>query len=161
MSSFQSDNILMTINYKLKNWTILKVEVKRLLLTASPTEKTWLSQALIKMESNIQQAKERREKVRMYFISERKWNKFVNDTYRSVLSKWEFFIKMRAAFLLSPSSITWGRMGASKAALISMKNSHFDRILQYIVQVQPNIKRFNATHLKPIIWSKQQCFISS
>ena len=72
MSSFQSDNILMTINYKLKNWTILKVEVKRLLLTASPTEKTWLSQALKKMESNIQQAKERREKVRIYLISERK-----------------------------------------------------------------------------------------
>ena len=51
--------------------------------------------------------------------------------YCSVLSKWEFFIKMRAAFLLSPSSITRGRMGASKAALILMKNSHFDRTLQY------------------------------
>ena len=50
--------------------------------------------------------------------------------YRSVLSKWEFFIKMRAAFLLSLSSITQGRMGASKAALILMKNSHFDRTLQ-------------------------------
>ena len=38
-----------------------------------------------------------------------------------------FFIKMRAAFLFSLSSITRGRMGASKAALILMKNSHFDR----------------------------------
>ena len=53
------------------------------------------------------------------------------DTYRSVLSKWEFFIKLRAAYLLSPSFITQGRMGASKAALILMKNSHFDRTLQY------------------------------
>ena len=51
--------------------------------------------------------------------------------YRSFLSKWEFFIKMRAAFLLSPSSITRGKMGASTAALILMKNSHFDRTLQY------------------------------
>ena len=38
---------------------------------------------------------------------------------------------MRAAFLLSPSSITRGRMGASKAALILRKNSHFDRTLQH------------------------------
>ena len=52
------------------------------------------------------------------------------DNYRSVLSKWEYFIKMRAAYLLSPSFITQGRMGASKAALILMKNSHFDRTLQ-------------------------------
>ena len=51
--------------------------------------------------------------------------------YRSVLSKWEIFIKMRAAFLLSSSSITQGRMGESKAALILMKNSHFDGTLQY------------------------------
>ena len=36
---------------------------------------------------------------------------------------------MRAAFLLSPSSITRGRMGTSKAALILMKNSHLDRTL--------------------------------
>ena len=42
-----------------------------------------------------------------------------------------FFIKMRAAYLLSPSFIIRGRMGASKAALILMKNSHFDRTLQY------------------------------
>ena len=40
---------------------------------------------------------------------------------------------MRAAFLLSPSSITQGRMGASKAALILMENSHFDRTLQYLI----------------------------
>ena len=43
--------------------------------------------------------------------------------YRSFLSKWEFFTKIRAAYLLSPSFITRGRMGASKAALILMKNS--------------------------------------
>ena len=52
--------------------------------------------------------------------------------YRSDLTKWEYFIKMRAAYLLSPSFITRGRMGASKAALILMKNSHFDRTLQYL-----------------------------
>ena len=52
------------------------------------------------------------------------------DKYRIVPSKWEFFIKMRATFLLSPSFITNGRMGASKAALILMKNSYFDRTLQ-------------------------------
>ena len=51
--------------------------------------------------------------------------------YRSVLSKWEFFIKMRAALLLSPSFITQGRMGARKAALILMKQSHFERTPQY------------------------------
>ena len=63
-----------------------------------------------------------------------KINRFVPFDYiplLSVLSKWEFFIKMRAAFLLSPSFITIGRMGASKAALILLKNSHFDRTLQY------------------------------
>ena len=38
---------------------------------------------------------------------------------------------MRAAFLLSPSFITQGRMGARKAALILMKVSHFDRTLRY------------------------------
>ena len=54
-------------------------------------------------------------------------------TYRSVLSKWEFFIKMRAACLLSPSFITQGRMGAREAALILMKNSHFDRTPQYVL----------------------------
>ena len=45
-----------------------------------------------------------------------------------------FFIKMRIfsfAFLLSPPFITRGRMGAMKAVLILMKNSHFDRTLRY------------------------------
>ena len=45
---------------------------------------------------------------------------------------------MRAAYLLSPSIITRGRMGASKAALILMKNSHFDRTLQYAI-AEPEI----------------------
>ena len=53
--------------------------------------------------------------------------------YRSVLSKWEFFIKMSAACLLSSSFITWGRMRARKAALILMKNNHFDRTPQYVL----------------------------
>ena len=39
---------------------------------------------------------------------------------------------MRAAFFLSLSFITQGRMGARKAALILMKQSHFDRTPQYI-----------------------------
>jgi len=40
---------------------------------------------------------------------------------------------MRAAYLLSPSFILRERMGASKAALVLMKNSQFDRTLQYLV----------------------------
>ena len=51
--------------------------------------------------------------------------------YCGVLSKGEFFIKMRASFLLSLSSINHGRMGARKAALIWKKNSPFDRTPQY------------------------------
>ena len=51
--------------------------------------------------------------------------------HRCVLSKWEFFINMRAAFLFSPSFRTLGRMGARKAAHILMKNSHFDRTQRY------------------------------
>ena len=43
---------------------------------------------------------------------------------------------MRAAFLLSPSFINQGRMGASKAALILMKNCHFDRTTQYNSEVK-------------------------
>ena len=51
------------------------------------------------------------------------WNHAKTETtmYRSVLSNWEFFIKMRAACLLSPSFITQGRIGARKAALILIK----------------------------------------
>ena len=52
--------------------------------------------------------------------------------YCGALSNWEFFIKMRAAFLLSPSCITQGRMVVRKAALILMKHSHFDRTPQYV-----------------------------
>ena len=40
---------------------------------------------------------------------------------------------MRTAFLPSLSSITQGRMGAREAALILMKNSHFDRTPQYLL----------------------------
>ena len=54
-----------------------------------------------------------------------------DNSYPDVLSKWEFFIKIRAAFLLSPSFITQGWIGARKAALILMKHSHFDRTPQY------------------------------
>ena len=64
--------------------------------------------------------------------------------YRSVLSKWEFFIKMRAAFLLYPSFITQGRMGASKAALILMKNSRFDRTLQYTAKINGEVPAKNC-----------------
>ena len=55
--------------------------------------------------------------------------------YRSVLSKWEFFIKMRAAYLLSPSFITRGRMGASKAALILI--GHYNSIELIIQHADP------------------------
>ena len=51
---------------------------------------------------------------------------------RSVPTKWEFFMKMRAAFLLSPSFITWGRKGARKSALILMKHFHFDKTPQLL-----------------------------
>ena len=50
------------------------------------------------------------------------------SAYRSVLSNWEFFIKMRAASLAL--SFLRGRMEARWAALILMKNSHFDRTPQ-------------------------------
>jgi len=40
--------------------------------------------------------------------------------------------------LLSPSYITRGRLGASKAALVLMKNSHFDRTLQYSIIISPS-----------------------
>ena len=51
--------------------------------------------------------------------------------YCSVLSKWEFFIKMRAALLapILPRVMEEGE--SKKAALILMKNSHFDRTLWY------------------------------
>ena len=52
--------------------------------------------------------------------------------FRSERSKREFFIKLRAAFLLSPSFIAQGRMGARKAALILMNHFHFDRTPQKI-----------------------------
>ena len=51
--------------------------------------------------------------------------------YRSVLSNWKFFIKMRAAFLALSflHNSTRGRIAARRAALILMKNSHFDEKL--------------------------------
>ena len=42
---------------------------------------------------------------------------------------------MRAAFLMiSPYSITRGKMGPRKTALILMKHSHFDRTPQYTIE---------------------------
>ena len=55
---------------------------------------------------------------------------------------------MRAAYLLSPSFITQGRMGASKAALILMKNSHFDRTLQYYAQQINGNQKSHVTAIK-------------
>ena len=51
-------------------------------------------------------------------------------SYCSFLSKWEFFIKMRAALLapILPRVMEEGE--SKKAALILMKNSHFDRTLR-------------------------------
>ena len=56
--------------------------------------------------------------------------------YCSVLSKWEFFIKMRAALLL-PRVMEEGE--SKKAALIFMKNSHFDRTLRYEITARPSV----------------------
>ena len=54
------------------------------------------------------------------------WQK-INLAYRSVLSKWEFFIKMRASYLLSPSFITRGRMGHGG----KQGSSYFDEKLSF------------------------------
>ena len=56
---------------------------------------------------------------------------------------------MRAAYLLSLSFITRGRMGASQAALILMKNSHFDRTLQYSMY----ISNFQNLHFSFLEWT--------
>ena len=55
-----------------------------------------------------------------------------HNSYRSVLSKWEFFIKIRAAYLLSPSFITRGRIGSSKAALILI--GHYSTVSSQLMQ---------------------------
>ena len=60
---------------------------------------------------------------------------------------------MRAAYLLSPSFITQGRMGASKAALILMKNSHFDSTLQQ--QIKLHLKSHFLSHFRVKQSSKQ------
>ena len=49
--------------------------------------------------------------------------------------------------MLSPSFITRGRMGTRKAALILMKNSHFDRTLQYIIRRRPSSVSCQAIYL--------------
>ena len=58
---------------------------------------------------------------------------------------------MRAAYLLSPSFITRGRMGASKAALILMKNFHLDRrTLFTVIQIMTS-KFFSVPEATGII----------
>ena len=58
----------------------------------------------------------------------------LNRYYRSVLSKWEIFIKMRAAFLaLSFLHNSREDGGKKRAALILMKISHFDRTPLYSI----------------------------
>ena len=61
-----------------------------------------------------------------------------------VLWKWQIFIKMRAAFLAASSLELWRKERARKAALILMKNSHFDRTLRY-----------NFLICVRLIWEKQ------
>ena len=51
--------------------------------------------------------------------------------YFGVLSKWEFFIKKRAAFLTSILPRVMKEGESKKAALILMKNSQFDWTLRY------------------------------
>ena len=51
-------------------------------------------------------------------------NFYVSFHYRSVLSKWEFLIQMRAAYLLSPSFKPRGRWG-------KQGSSHFDEKLSF------------------------------
>ena len=57
-----------------------------------------------------------------------------DKSYCSVLKKWELFIKMRASYL-QPSSLHysffWRKEGAKQAALILMKNCHFNRTQKY------------------------------
>ena len=67
----------------------------------------------------------------------------VSYQIESFSSKWEL------PSLLSPSFITQGRMGASKAALILMKNSHFDRTPQYMYyKIMPPFCTIRISHLK-------------
>ena len=58
---------------------------------------------------------------------------FFEHRYCVVQSKWEFFLKMRAAFLASilPRVMKEGESKEGSSALILMKNSHFDRTLRY------------------------------
>ena len=50
--------------------------------------------------------------------------------YYGVLSKWDCFIKMRAAFLAPIHPWVMKERESKKAALILMKNSHLDRTLR-------------------------------
>ena len=55
--------------------------------------------------------------------------------YCSVLLKWEFFIKWERPTCSHPHSSTplfWRKEGAKQAALILMKNSHFNRTPLYL-----------------------------
>ena len=60
----------------------------------------------------------------------------LQHSYCSVLSRWEFFIKMRAACCHPPSRtpLFWRKEGAKQAAFILMKISHFYRICIYLQQ---------------------------
>ena len=55
---------------------------------------------------------------------------------------------MRAAFLLPPSFMTQGRMGARKAAPILMKSSHFDTTVQYTEEENNLLKTLMRYNLK-------------
>ena len=72
--------------------------------------------------------------------------------YCSVLSKWEFFIKMRAALLapILPRVMEEGE--SKKAALILMKNSHFSRTPLYLVLL-PRRAEFMAISANARMWN--------
>ena len=61
---------------------------------------------------------------------------------------------MRAAFLLPPSFMTQGRMGARKAAPILMKSSHFDTTVQYTEEENNLLKTLMRYNLKDTNKSK-------
>ena len=87
-------------------------------------------------------------------IGAQKNGTFLVETYKlycGVLSKWERVIKMRAAFL-SPILPWVMKEGESKkAALILMKNYHFDRTLRYLIRNIIELRQTSGSDLWDVL----------
>ena len=88
------------------------------------------------------------------FIEAYLYHKYLIDTIDTVVSyqNESFSLDWELPSLLSPSFITRGRMEARKAALILMKNSHFDRTPQYIDQPKVNWSSVLEIHEVQILY---------